>query len=323
MQPTSANDSPDDTPYPPFRIVDSDTDRLDSTGRHVITSLGASYVGGDGQWIVGTTSAQPHVLNREGKCTLYHFIKGDIYVTDADKNKGHTAPVSGVGYHPLIPDIAWSCGYDGSIRQWDLSGKGKLQFHKLVCQKVIGKCKNEKGQRTQVVSNISVHPNGRKVVVGTSCGSIQIWNTFSSNGVMNSTRPMGVVYSVHGGDSSNNKPITFVTFSGDGSRIASRSELDDTVRIWDVNVMEKGMTLSGKKFKKGGMHPPSLLLATCIGLPALNESATCAFGPDGRIVCAGTSVDPRAGSLLRVSLNFIVFLMWTNDQTRLVVAEKK
>ena len=310
MQPTSSansSDSPpyDDTPFPPFRIVDSDTDRLDSTGRHVITSLGASYVGGgDGQWIVGTTSAQPHVLDREGRCTLHHFIKGDIYVTDADKNRGHTAPVTGVGYHPLMPDIAWSCGYDGSIRQWDLSGKGKLQFHKLACRRVIGKCKNEKGQRTQIVSNISVHPGGRKIVVGTSCGSIQIWNTFGNNGVVNSTRPLGAVYSAHGGDSSNNKPVTFVTFNGDGGRIASRSELDDTVRIWDVTTMEKGTILGGKKFKKGVEHPPSLLLATCIGLPALNESATCAFGPDGRIVCAGTSVEPRAGMSASGKLKF-------------------
>jgi WD40 repeat protein len=314
MQPTSTNNNSDtdDTPYPPFRIVDSDTDRLDSTGRHVITSLGASYVGGgDGQWIVGTTSAQPHVLDREGKCTLFHFIKGDIYVTDADKNKGHIAPVTGVSYHPLLPHVAWSCGYDGSIRQWDLSGKGKLQFQKLVCQRVIGKCKNEKGQRTQIVSNISVHPNGRKVVVGTVCGSIQIWNTFSNsnNGVlMNSTRPLGAVYSAHGGDSSNNKPITFVTVSGDGSRIASRSELDDTVRIWDVNVMEKGTTLGGgKKFKKGGEHPPSLNIATCVGLPALNESATCAFGPDGRIICAGTSIDPRLAAGMSASSGKLKF----------------
>jgi WD40 repeat protein len=170
-----------------------------------------------------------------------------------------------------------------------LSGKGKFQFQKLVCQKVIGKLKNEKGQRTQVVSNLSVHPSGRKLVVGTSCGSIQIWSCFG-NGV--NTRPLGAVHSAHGGS----KPVTFVTFSRNGERIASRSEADDTVRIWDANVIEKG-TGSIKKFSSQGEesgHPPSLLLATCKGLPALNESANCAFGPDGRIICAGTSVDPRA-----------------------------
>lgn len=86
MQPTSNNQ----TTYPPFRIVDSDNDPLDSTGRHIITALGASA--GGGQWIVGTTSAQPRVLDREGRTTLFHFIKGDIYVTDSSNTKGHTAP---------------------------------------------------------------------------------------------------------------------------------------------------------------------------------------------------------------------------------------
>ena len=86
MQPTSNTQ----TTYPPFRIVDSDNDPLDSTGRHIITALGASA--GGGQWIVGTTSAQPRVLDREGRATLFHFIKGDIYVTDSSNTKGHTAP---------------------------------------------------------------------------------------------------------------------------------------------------------------------------------------------------------------------------------------
>ena len=257
---------------------------------HVITALGASA--GGGQWIVGTTSAQPRVLDREGRTTLFHFIKGDTYVTDSTNTKGHTATVTGVAFHPLVKDICWTCGLDGSIRQWDLSGKGKFQFQKLVCQKLIGKCKNEKGQRTQIVSNLSIHPSGRKLVVGTSCGSIQIWNCFGSG---TNSRPMGAVYSAHGGL----KPVSFVTYSGNGERIASRSESDDTVKIWDATAIDKGAGSLSRKFNsqgKEGEHSPSLLLATCKGLPALNESANCAFGPDGRVICAGTSVDPRASN---------------------------
>lgn len=275
--------------YPPFRIVDSDNDPLDETGRHVITSLSPSSSGG--QWIVGNTSAQAKVLDREGQITLFYFIKGDVYVTDPSKTSGHTASVTGVAFHPLIKDVCWTTGLDGSVRQWDTSGKGKTQFKKLVCKVVIAKVKNSKGQRTQVVSNVSVHPNGRKLVIGTSCGSIQIWNCFGNN--LNA-RPLGAVYCAHG--SGNNKPVTFVTFSGSGERIASRSADDDTVRIWDVARIEKetGSTFGTRKRDKEGEHSPSVLLAVCNGLPALNESANCAFSPDGMILCAGTSVDPRA-----------------------------
>jgi len=284
MQPSSTSQ----TVYPPFRIVDSDNDPLDNTGRHILTALAPSATGG--QWIVGTTSASAKVLDREGRTTLFHFLKGDTYVTDSSATKGHTAGVTGVSFHPLVKETCYTCGLDGSIRQWDVGGRGKTQFQKLVCQKVVGKCKNEKGQRTQIVSNLSVHPSGRKIVVGTACGSIQIWNCFGS-GV--NSRPLGAIYSAHGGT----KPVTFVTFSGNGERIASRSDSDDTVRIWDANRIEKGTGSFGRKFSsrgKEGEHPPSLLLAICNGLPALNESANCTFGPDGKILCAGTAVDPRA-----------------------------
>lgn len=289
MKPQTSSSS--EVYYPPFRIVDSDNDPLDSTGRHVLTCLNPSPSGA--QWIVGTTSSQPKVIDREGRTTLFYFLKGDTYVTDSSNTKGHTAGVTGVAFHPLVKDTCWTCGLDGSIRQWDVSGRGKTQFKKLVCQKVVGKCKNEKGQRTQIVSSLSVHPSGRKIVVGTSCGSIQIWNCFGSSV---STRPLGAVYSAHGGT----KPVTFVTFSGDGERIASRSDSDDTVRVWDVNRIEKGSGSISRKFngsKRGGeeeQHSPELLLAICKGLPALNESANCAFGPDGKMLCAGSSIDPRA-----------------------------
>ncbi|EJK69116.1 hypothetical protein THAOC_09666 [Thalassiosira oceanica] len=263
------------TTYAPFRIVDSDNDPLDSTG-HIISSVGPSATGGS--WIVGTTSAQPRVLDREGVATLFHFIKGDTYVTDSSNTKGHTAPVTGVAFNPLIRDVCYSTGLDGSIRQWDVSGRGRSQFNKLICQKLVGKVKNAKGQRTQVVSNLAVHPNGRKIAVGTSCGSVQIWDCSSI-----SNRPLGTVHSAHG----NMKPVTFVTFSASGIRIATRSDVDECVRVWDVDGIVKGSKSFSRKVgsRRGDDdddddHPSCI--AICKGLPALNESSACAFGCDGR-----------------------------------------
>lgn len=275
--------------YPPFRIVDSDNDPLDSTGRHVLTCLGPSPSGAS--WIVGSTSSQPKVIDREGSSTLFNFVKGDNYVTDSSNTKGHTAPVTGVAFHPLVKETCFTCSRDGSIRQWDVSGRGKMVFQKwLVCQKVIGKCKNEKGQRTQITSNISVHPSGRKLVVGTSCGSIQIWNCF---GPGLNTRALGAVFSAHG----DMKPVTHVCFSNDGNLIATRSDQDDTVRVWDASVIEKeGGSMSRKASRReydGPRHSPTLLIAVCKGLDAINELPNCAFSPCGSVICAGTSIDPR------------------------------
>ncbi|KAL3781657.1 hypothetical protein ACHAWO_001597 [Cyclotella atomus] len=287
MKPTTSASS-DEVYYTPFRIVDSDNDPLDSTGRHVLTCLGPSPSGA--AWIVGSTSSQPKVIDREGSATLFNFVKGDNYVTDSSNTKGHTAPVTGVAFHPLIKDVCFTCSRDGSIRQWDVSGRGKMVFQKwLMCQKVIGKCKNEKGQRTQITSNIGIHPSGRKLVVGTSCGSIQIWNCF---GAGLNTRPLGAVYSAHG----DMKPVTHVTFSNDGNIIASRSDQDVTVKVWDANVIEKDSSTSRKQNRRGEdgpRHPPSLLLAVCKGLDAINEIPNCAFSPCGKVLVAGTSINPR------------------------------
>ena len=128
----------------------------------------------------------------------------------------------------------------------------------------------------------------RKMVVGTACGSIQIWNCFGNS--VNS-RPLGAVFSAHGGTA---KQVTFVTFSRNGERIASRSESDNTVRVWDVSQIEK-MGALGRKYRTEDKGEPISLLAVCNGLPALNGSANCSFSPDGSILCAGSSVDPRAG----------------------------
>jgi pSer/pThr/pTyr-binding forkhead associated (FHA) protein len=285
MKPTTSASS-DGVYYTPFRIVDSDNDPLDSTGRHVLTCLGPSPSGA--AWIVGSTSSQPKVIDREGSATLFNFVKGDNYVTDSSNTKGHTAPVTGVAFHPLIKDVCFTCSRDGSIRQWDVSGKGKMVFQKwLVCQKIIGKCKNEKGQRTQITSNIGLHPSGRKLVVGTSCGSIQIWNCF---GAGLNTRPLGTIYSAHG----DMKPVTYVTFSNDGNIIGSRSDQDDTVRVWDANIIESGSAVrKNRKGEDGTKHPPSLLLAVCKGLDAINEIPNCAFSPCGKVLVAGTSINPR------------------------------
>ena len=290
MKPSTSSSS-GEIYYTPFRIVDSDNDPLDSTGRHMLTCLGPSPSGA--AWIVGTTSSQPKVIDREGSATLFNFVKGDNYVTDASNTKGHTSGVTGVAFHPLMKEVCFTCSRDGSIRQWDVSGRGKLVFQKwLVCQKVIGKCKNEKGQRTQITSNIGIHPSGRKIVVGTSCGSIQVWNCFGNS--LN-TRPLGAIYSTHG----DMKPVTYVTFSNDGKLIASRSDQDNTVRVWDAAIVEKFDAAMSRKMankRSNGnqiIHPSTLLLAVCRGLDALNEIPNCAFSPDGKVLCAGSSIDPR------------------------------
>lgn len=183
-----------------------------------------------------------------------------MYVTDQARTSGHTATVTGVDWHPLERDIVLTSSMDGSARLWNLNGK--TQFHMLVCDKVY-RAKNVKGQRVGVTA-VAFHPGGRELVLGTACGSIQIWNATRVG-----ARPERVVYHSHG----EGRPVNSLSYNVDGSQIVSRSSEDDAVKVWDARRLSRSC------------KP----VATCEGLETVHEQSNAAFSPDGSLICAGTS----------------------------------
>lgn len=188
------------------------------------------------------------------------FVRGDMYVTDQARTTGHTAGVTGVDWHPLERDVVLTCSLDGSARLWNLNGK--TQFHMLVCDKVY-RAKNAKGQRVGVTA-VAFHPGGREFVLGTACGSIQIWNATRVG-----ARPERVVFHSHG----EGRPINSLAYNVDGSQIVSRSSEDDTVKVFDAKRLSRSCTP----------------VATCQELATFHERSNAVFSPDGRLVCAGSS----------------------------------
>lgn len=186
-------------------------------------------------------------------------------MTDPVRTIGHTAAVTGVDWHPLERDVVLTSSIDGSARLWNLNGK--TQFKKLCCDKVY-RAKNERGQRVAATA-VTFHPGGRELAFGTACGSIQIWNATRVG-----ARPERVVYHAHG----DNRAIHSLVYSVDGSRLASRSMDDDTVKVWDARRLSRSASP----------------IVTCTGLPSDYEHCNSAFSPDGRVLCAGSS-EPRMG----------------------------
>jgi WD repeat-containing protein 70 len=209
--------------------------------------------------LIGTGSVQPQVFDREGELII-KFVRGDMYVTDQSKTFGHTSSVTGVDWHPLERDIVLTSSLDGSARLWNLNGK--TQFNMLVCDKVFQpKC--SRGKRTSVLC-VAFHPGGRAFVVGTSCGSIQIWNSHKV-----SSRPERAVYDAHG----KGKAISALTYTYDGSKLLSRSSDDSTVNVWNPLKISQS----------------PLPIAKCVGADTVHEHANAAFSPDGNVICAGVS----------------------------------
>lgn len=218
------------------------------------------------RFIVATGSLQPMVFDRNGQ-TLVKCVRGDVYVSDPTKTIGHTAAVTSVQWHPQERDLVASASLDGSVRLWDLA-RGKRQFEMLVCGKVFP-VKNQRGHRTAVTS-LCFHPVGREFVVGTACGSIQIWDRARV-----SARPERAVYHAHGPDNA----IASVTYSLDGTKLVSRSGNDDNVKVWEA----KQIRQSTKP------------IAVCGQATTVHEECNAAFDPSAKNICLAVSriADPN------------------------------
>jgi WD40 repeat protein len=210
-----------------------------------------------------------------------------MYATDQSKTFGHTAAVTGVDWHPFERDVVVTSSIDGSARLWNIHS-GKKQFQMLVCDKVF-QPKNSQGKRTTVLC-ISFHPSGREFAVGTSCGSIQIWNPKRA-----SARPERAIYVAHG----NNMRVTSLTYNYDGSKIASRSVDSTTTLVWNAVKMSSS----------------SATLATCNDTNTIYEQANVAFSPDGKILCAGvaTLVDGTDNATPRHEIGAVHFYDVSNN----------
>ncbi|KAL7559517.1 hypothetical protein ACA910_010328 [Epithemia clementina (nom. ined.)] len=224
--------------------------------------------------LVGTASAQPVVLDRDGRQPpIVHFVRGDVYVSDQSKTMGHVAAVTAVDWHPLERDIVLTASLDGSARLWNLA-TGKLQFEKLTCHKVFS-AKSQRGARTAVTS-ICFHPGGRYFALGTACGSLQIWSTNSR-----SNRPERVVQTSHSAS------ITWLQYSFDGTKLASRC----CASIDNPNISGDNMVLVWTT----SQSPSSRLLLSadpvsiCLGLPTVHEHANFCFSPNGQYGCGAAT----------------------------------
>ncbi len=231
-------------------------------GRYSIISTTFSNSGD--RIIVGSTSAQPVVLDRDG-FEIIEFTKGDMYVRDMAHTDGHVANATAVHWHPFERDEVLSASLDGSVRLWDLD-KGKTKFEKLCCGKNVYRIKSSMGKKTQVTC-AAFSPSGREFVCGTNCGSIQMWSSMKVG-----SRPDRVLYDAHG----RNIPIHSLVFNTDGTKLASRSMDDDAVKVWETRKIARN----------------SRPIFECRGVPNRYEYSNTSFSPDGKYLCAGTSVEP-------------------------------
>lgn len=225
---------------------------------HAIRGLHYSVTGDRILVISGTSQAK--VLDRDGFEKM-ECVKGDQYIADMSRTKGHTAQLTAGDWHPHHKDEFITASLDGTIRVWN-AFRGK-EHQSLI------KARAQGGLRT-TPSACAYNQEASLIAAGCSDGSLQMWDT----------RRMFVTTTHLVRDAHRkNVEIGGVTFSYSGQQIASRS-CDETMKLWDMRNLKRALH----------QFPD---------LSAKYDTTNCCFSPDDSMLVTGECV-PRPGERARL-----------------------
>ncbi|XP_068624955.1 gastrulation defective protein 1 homolog [Battus philenor] len=201
--------------------------------------------------LVVSGSAQAKVLDRDGFEVL-ECVKGDQYITDMAKTKGHTASLNSGCWHPNIREEFMTCSNDGTLRLW-LTENPKQ--HKAVI-----KPRQQGGLKTNPTA-CSFSRDGNTVACACFDGSIQMWD--HRRNFVNTT---ALLRDAH----QKQTEISSISYSYLGSQLASRGN-DDTLKLWDLRSFKKPLNVFPNLFSR-------------------YDQTDCGFSPDDNIIFTGESL---------------------------------
>ncbi|XP_070562927.1 WD repeat-containing protein 70-like [Ptychodera flava] len=200
-------------------------------------------------------NAQAKVVDRDG-FELMECVKGDQYIVDMAKTKGHTGMLHGGCWNPKAKEFC-TCSDDGTVRVWDPN---------INKQEKVIKFRSITGRKT-VPTACTYSRDGKLIAAGCQDGSLQVWDIRRQTMVS----PVYKTPTAH----VNGTETSCVCFSYDNKTLASRGG-DDTLKLWDI-----------RNFKRP--------LGVEQGLTNYYSMTECIFSPDDRMVITGTSVKKNEG----------------------------
>lgn len=204
--------------------------------------------------------SQAKVLDRDGFEKM-ECVKGDQYLSDMARTKGHTAALTSGAWHPKVREEFLTASADGTCRLWD--------FGHPLSHRSIMKVKGKNGLKANPTS-CGYSRDGNLVACGAEDGSLQMWDH----------RKMFVntcllVRDAH----ATGEAVTSLSFSYMGSQLVSRSN-DGTVKLWDMRAFKKPIHSTGNLFSR-------------------YDQTSCVFSPDDSMIVTGQSLEKgeSAGNL--------------------------
>ncbi|XP_067633598.1 gastrulation defective protein 1 homolog [Eurosta solidaginis] len=205
--------------------------------------------------LVISGNAQAKILDRDGFEKM-ECVKGDQYISDMSRTKGHTAQLTSGCWHPFTREEFLTAALDGTLRIWHgLKAKE---------QKTVIKTRTQGGLRTNA-SACTFNRDATLIAAACVDGSVQMWDTRKM--YVNTTHCLR-------GAHQNGAEISSVQFTYLGTQLATRCN-DETMKLWDL-----------RKFKEP--------LHTWTDLFSRYDTTDCCFSPDDKLLVTGESLPKGA-----------------------------
>lgn len=202
--------------------------------------------------LVVSGNSQAKVLDRDGFEKM-ECVKGDQYISDMSKTKGHVAQLTSGCWHPYTKEEFITASLDGTLRIWRGIVKNKEQ-------QVVIKSRAQRGLKTYATA-CTYNRDATLIAAGCIDGSLQTWDTRKM--FVNNTH---CVREAH----SKGAEISSIMFSYVGQQLCTRSN-DETMKLWDL-----------RQFKQP--------LHSWTNLYSRYDTTDCCFSPNDRIVVTGESL---------------------------------
>lgn len=216
---------------------------------HPIRCLQYSMTGE--QILVVSGNSQAKILDRDGFEKM-ECLKGDQYINDMSKTKGHIAGLTYGCWNPIRREEFLTSSQDSTLRLWIVKSKD---------QKSVIKTRAQGGLKTSP-SSCTFNRDGTLIAAGCVDGSIQMWDTRKM--FVNTTH---CVRDAH----QKGLEISSIVFSYLGTVLATRG-CDETLKLWDMRALKKPLHSFG-------------------GLFSRYDTTDATFSPDDSMIVTGESLE--------------------------------
>jgi WD40 repeat protein len=196
-------------------------------------------------------SSQAKVIDRDGYEKL-ECVKGDQYISDMSKTKGHIGGLTSGCWHPIKREEFLTSSLDSTLRLWIAKSKEQQQVIKTRAQ----------GGLKTAPTSCTFNRDGTLIAAGCVDGSIQMWDTRKM--YVNTTH---CVRDAH----QKGNEISSINFSYLGNTLVTRCS-DETMKLWDMRSLKKSLHVFD-------------------GLFSRYDTTDAIFSPDDSMVITGESME--------------------------------